>query len=58
MFLSQGIFPEELKIVNVVSLYKNDDSSLFNDYKIALYFVTIELFLYHEFCQMSLKNTE
>ena len=58
MFLSQGIIPEELKIVNVISLYKNDDSRLFNDYKIALYFVTIELFLYHEFCQRSLKNTE
>ena len=31
--LSQGIFPEQLKIVNVIPLYKSDDSMLFNNYR-------------------------
>ena len=31
--LSQGIFPEQLKIANVIPLYKSDDSMLFNNYK-------------------------
>ena len=33
MSLSQGIFPEQLKIANVIPLYKNDDSMLFNNYR-------------------------
>ena len=31
--LSQGIFPEQLKIANVIPLYKSDDSMLFNNYR-------------------------
>ena len=31
--LLQGIFPEELKIANVVPLFKNDDSMKFNNYR-------------------------
>ena len=31
--LSQGIFPEQLKIANVIPLYKSDDSILFNNYR-------------------------
>ena len=31
--LSQSIFPEQLKIANVIPLYKSDDSMLFNNYR-------------------------
>ena len=31
--LTQGIFPSQLKIANVIPLYKNDDPMLFNDYR-------------------------
>ena len=31
--LSQVIFPEQLKIANVIPLYKSDDSMLFNNYR-------------------------
>ena len=31
--LSQGIFPEQLKIATVIPLYKSDDSMLFNNYR-------------------------
>ena len=31
--LTQGGFPEQLKIANVISLYKTDDSMLFNNYR-------------------------
>ena len=31
--LSRGIFPEQLKIANVILLYKSDDSMLFNNYR-------------------------
>ena len=31
--LSQGIFPEQLKIANVIPLYISDDSMLFNNYR-------------------------
>ena len=31
--LSQDIFPEQLKIANVIPLYKSDDCMLFNNYK-------------------------
>ena len=32
-FVSQGIFPEQLKIANVIPLYNSDDSMLFNNYR-------------------------
>ena len=31
--ISQGIFPEQLKIANVIPLYKSDDSMSFNNYR-------------------------
>ena len=31
--ISQGIFPEQLKIANVILLYKSDDSMSFNNYR-------------------------
>ena len=31
--LTQGIFPSQLKIANVIPLYKSDDPMLFNDYR-------------------------
>ena len=31
--LLQGVFPSELKLANVLPLYKNDDSQLFNNYR-------------------------
>ena len=31
--ISQGIFPEQLKIANVIHLYKSDDSTSFNNYR-------------------------
>ena len=31
--LTQGVFPEQLKIANVIPLYKTDDSMLFNNYR-------------------------
>ena len=31
--LSQGIFPDILKIANVIPLYKKDDPMLFNNYR-------------------------
>ena len=31
--LSQGIFPDELKIANVIPLFKADDSMRFNNYR-------------------------
>ena len=30
--LQQGVFPEELKLANVLPLYKNDDPFMFNNY--------------------------
>ena len=33
LFISQGIFPEQLKITNVIPLYKSDDSMSFNNYR-------------------------
>ena len=31
--LLQGVFPEEMKIANVIPLYKNDDRMRFNNYR-------------------------
>ena len=31
--LTQGVFPEQLKIANVIPLYKTDDPMLFNNYR-------------------------
>ena len=31
--LSEGLFPDELKIANVVPIYKADDSMQFNNYR-------------------------
>ena len=31
--LSEGLFPDELKIANVVPIYKADDSIQFNNYR-------------------------
>ena len=31
--LSQGVFPDELKIANVIPLYKADDRMCFNNYR-------------------------
>ena len=31
--ISQGIFPEQLKIANVITLHKSDDSMSFNNYR-------------------------
>ena len=31
--LQEGVFPDELKIANVIPLFKNDDPELFNDYR-------------------------
>ena len=31
--LSEGVFPEELKIANVIPLFKADDPMLFNNYR-------------------------
>ena len=31
--LRQGVFPKELKLANVLPLYKNDDPSMFNNYR-------------------------
>ena len=33
MSLQEGIFPDELKIANVIPLYKCDDPKLFNNYR-------------------------
>ena len=33
MFMSQGLFPAELKIANVLPLYKADDCMVFNNYR-------------------------
>ena len=33
MSLQEGIFPDELKIANVIHLYKCDDPKLFNNYR-------------------------
>ena len=33
MSLQEGIFPDELKIANVIPLYKCDDHKLFNNYR-------------------------
>ena len=40
--LSQGVFPDELKIANVIPLYKADDRMCFNNY---LYIPVITLHL-------------
>ena len=31
--LTQGVFPDELKIANVIPLFKNDDRMMFNNYR-------------------------
>ena len=31
--LHEGVFPHELKIANVIPLYKSDDASVFNSYR-------------------------
>ena len=31
--VTQGIFPSQLKIANVIPLYKSDDPMLFNNYR-------------------------
>ena len=31
--LQEGVFPDELKIANVIPLFKNDDPELFNNYR-------------------------
>ena len=31
--LQEGIFPDELKIANVIPLFKSDDPELFNNYR-------------------------
>ena len=31
--LHEGVFPQELKIANVIPLYKSDDASVFNNYR-------------------------
>ena len=33
MSLQEGLFPDELKIANVIPLYKCDDPKLFNNYR-------------------------
>ena len=33
LYLLQGIFPDELKIANVIPLYKVDDRMSFNNYR-------------------------
>ena len=33
MSLQEGVFPDEMKIANVITLYKCDDPQLFNDYR-------------------------
>ena len=31
--LQEGVFPDELKIANVIPLFKSDDPELFNNYR-------------------------
>ena len=43
--ISQGIFPEQLKIANVIPLYKSDDSMSFNNYRpISVWCVLSKIF--------------
>ena len=43
--LTQGVFPEQLKIANVIPLYKTDDPMLFNNYRpVSLFCVLSKVF--------------
>ena len=43
--LKQGVFPTELKIANVLPLYKSDDPFCFNNYRpVSLLFVLSKVF--------------
>ena len=43
--LQEGIFPTELKIANVIPLYKSDDSFVFNNYRpVSLLYVLSKVF--------------
>ena len=43
--LTQGIFPSQLKIANVIPLYKSDDPMLFNNYRpVSLFYVLSKVF--------------
>ena len=41
MSMSQGLFPAELEIANVLPLYKADDCMLFNNYRPCFYFMYV-----------------
>ena len=43
--LTEGLLPMELKLANVIHLYKSDDSFVFNDYRpVSLLYVISKVF--------------
>ena len=60
LLLSEGLFPDELKITNVAPMYKAEDSTRLNNYKIVLCVlskVKKKSFMLDNYHFSNLKNT-